>query len=128
MRLRGIILKVFGIHGQCARDRGDPEQISTLDLVQPPSARKEMQSFNSNVAALSTFISKATDECIHFFDALKKERGKFVWTVECGTTFQELMRYLKSLPVLSKPVGGVDFYLYLAVSLHALSAALVRDE
>lgn len=55
-----------------------PEQISALEIVQPPSTRKEMQSLNGKVAALSRFISKATNRYIHFFDALKKERGKFV--------------------------------------------------
>lgn len=60
----------------------NPEQISALELVQPPSTWKEMQSLNGKVAALSRFISKAIDRCIHFFDALKKERRKFVWTPE----------------------------------------------
>lgn len=87
-----------------------------------------MQSLNGKVTALSRFISKATDKCIHFFDALKKERGKFVWTPECRTAFQELIEHLKSLPILSKPVYGENLYLYLAVSPHALSAALVHDE
>lgn len=87
-----------------------------------------MQSLNGKVAALCRFISKATDRCVHFFDALKKEKGMFVWTPECGAAFQELMEHLKSLPVLSKPVCGEDLYLYLAVSPYALSAALVREE
>lgn len=42
--------------------------------------------------------------------------------------FQDLMKHLKSLSVLSKHVCGEDLYLYLAVSPYALSAALVRDE
>lgn len=106
----------------------NPENIKALELVQPPSTQKLMQSLNGKVASLSRFISKATDKCIHFFDALKKERGKFVWTPECGTAFQELMGHLKLLPVLLKPVCGEDLYLYLAMSPHALSAALVHDE
>lgn len=87
-----------------------------------------MQRLNGKVPTLSRFISKAMDKCIHFFDALKKEKGKFIWTPECGIAFLELMKHLKSLPVLSKPICGEDLYLYLSVSPHALSAALVRDE
>lgn len=117
----GLMVNIGGIEV-------NPEQISALELVQPPSTRREMQSLNGKVAALSRFISKAIDRCIHFFDALKKERGKFVCTPECGTAFQELMKHLKSLPVLSKPVCGKELYLYLAVSPYALNAALVRDE
>lgn len=106
----------------------NPEQISALELVQAPFTRKKMQSLNGKVAVLSRFISKATDKCIHFFDALKKERGKFVWTPECGIAFQELMRHFKASPVLSKLVCGEDLYLYLAMSPHALNVALVRNE
>lgn len=41
-----------------------------------------MQSLNGNVVALSRFISKARDKCVPFFDALRIEKGKFVWTEE----------------------------------------------
>ncbi|XP_058074906.1 uncharacterized protein LOC131223467 [Magnolia sinica] len=45
---------------------------------------------------------------------------KFLW-------FQELMQYLGSSPLLSKPEEGGPLLLYLAVSTSAVSSALVRE-
>ena len=85
-----------------------------------------MQSLNGKVAALSRFISKATDKCVPFFEALKKDKGKFEWTDECLKAFLNLIEHLQKPPVLSTPNEGEELYLYLAVSSHALSAAPVN--
>jgi len=45
-----------------------------LREVRAPRNKKELQSLNGKIAALSRLISKATDRCIPFFDALKKGR------------------------------------------------------
>lgn len=55
----------------------NPEQIKALQLVKSASTWKEMQSLHEKVAALSRFILKEKDKCIYFFDALKKDKGKF---------------------------------------------------
>jgi len=80
-------------------------QVHALKNIKMPSTRREMQSLNGKVAALCRFISKATDKCVPFLEAIKKEKGKFKWTNQ-----------------------GEDLYLYLAVSIHAISAALVKEE
>jgi len=66
--------------------------------------------------------------CVPFFEALRKDKGKFKWTDECLATFLNLMVHLQKPPLLSTPSHGKYLYLYLAVSTHALSAALVREE
>lgn len=55
-------------------------QILALREVRDPRANKELQSLNGKIAALSCFISKATDRCNPFFDALKKGKNDFKWT------------------------------------------------
>ena len=47
---------------------------------------------------------------------------------ECETTFQELKRYLSNPPFLSPSKEGEDLFLYLAVSVTAVSVALIREE
>ena len=47
---------------------------------------------------------------------------------ECETTFQELKHYLSNPPLLSLSKEGEDLFFYLAVSLTAVSAALIRKE
>ena len=72
----------------------NPEQIEALKSLKSPFTRKEMQSLNGKVVFLSRFISRATNKCIHFFGALKKEKGKFVWTTDYEAAFQELLEHL----------------------------------
>ena len=90
-----------------------------------PRTTKEMQSLTGIVAALNKFISKVTDKCLPFFKTMKKA---FAWTEECKTTFQELKHYLSNHPLLSLSKEGEDLLLYLAVSVTAASAALIRKE
>ena len=86
---------------------------------------KEVQSLTGRVAVLNRFVSKATNKCLPFFKTLKRA---FVWTEECETTFQELKRYLSNPLLLSSSKEGEDLFLYLAVSITAISAALIREE
>src|SRR5574338_128227 len=117
----GFIVHARGIEA-------NPEQVRALRDIKIPSTQKEMQSLNGKVAALSRFISKATYKCVPFFEALKKDKEKFEWTDECLTAFLNLIKHLQKPPVLLTPSEGEELYLYLAVSYHALSAALVRED
>ena len=91
--------------------------------MEPPRNIKEVQSLNGKIAALNRFVSRATDKCLPFFRMLKK----FIeWTVECQQVFENLKAYLSSPPLLSPSKPREKLFLYLAVSLTAVSAALVR--
>lgn len=117
----GFIMSARGIEA-------NPTQIAALKEVKAPRMKKGLQSLNGKVAALIRFISKATDKCVPFFDALKKGRKNFDWTPECQKAFDELIRHMKTPPILSKPDKGKDLFVYLAISSHALSAALTRED
>ena len=93
--------------------------------MKPPRNVKEVQSHNGKVAALNRFISRATEKCLPFFRTLKKS---FEWTDECQQAFEELKAYLSTPPLLSPSQPGEELFLYLAVSLAAVSAALIREE
>ena len=93
--------------------------------MEPPKNIKEVQSLTRRVAALNRFVSKATDKCLPFFKVLRKA---FEWTDECRKAFQDLKDYLTTAPLLSPSVQGEELYLYLAVSPHAVSSALIREE
>jgi hypothetical protein len=60
-----------------------------------------------------------------FFKILRKA---FVWNDECEVAFCHLKEYLASPPLQSSPEEGEILYLYLAVSLSAVSSVLVREE
>ena len=103
----------------------NPEKVRAILDMSSPKMVKEVQSLIGRVAALNRFVSKATDKCLPFFKKLKRA---LVWTEECKTAFQELKRYMSNPPLLSPSKEGEDLFLYLAVSVTAVSAALIRKE
>ena len=103
----------------------NPEKIKEILDMKPPQSIKEVQSLTERVTALNRFVSKATDKCLPFFKVLKKS---FEWTDECQKAFQDLKTYLVTPPLLSLSVMGEELFLYLAVTLHAVSSALIREE
>ena len=103
----------------------NPEKVRAILEMSLPRTTKEVQSLTGRVAALNRFVSKATDKCLPFFKTLKKA---FAWTEECETAFQELKHYLSNPPLLSPSKEGEDLFLYLAVSVTAISATLIREE
>ena len=102
----------------------NPDKIQAILDIKPLRNIKEIQSLTKRVAALNRFVSKATDKCLPFFKVLKKA---FEWTDECQKAFQDLKTYLITAHLLSPSVLG-ELYLYLAVTPHVVSSALVREE
>ena len=103
----------------------NPDKIQAILDMEPPKNIKEVQSLTGRVATLNRFVFKATDKRLPFFKILRKA---FEWTDECQKAFQDLKVYLTTTSLLSPSILGEDLYLYLAVSPHAVSSALVREE
>ena len=103
----------------------NPDKIQAILNMEPPKNIKEVQSLTGLVTALNKFVSKVTDKCLPFFKVLRKA---FEWTDKCQKVFQDLKDYLTTAPLLSPSMQGKELYLYLAVSPHAVSSALIREE
>ena len=103
----------------------NPDKIRAILDMKPPQNVKEVQSLTGRVAALNRFVSKATDKCLPFFRVLRKV---FEWTDDCQRAFENLKAYLTTAPLLSPSVSGEELYLYLVVTLHAISSALIREK
>ena len=65
-----------------------------LDMP-PPSSIKEVQRLTGRIAALSRFVSRASDKCQPFFQVLKKA---FQWDTKYEEAFSALKTYLSSPP------------------------------
>ena len=50
----------------------NPDKIKAVLDMPPPSSIKEVQHLTGRIAALSQFVSKASDKCQPFFQVLKK--------------------------------------------------------
>ncbi|XP_058215685.1 uncharacterized protein LOC131326817 [Rhododendron vialii] len=107
----------------------DPNQISAIQQLKPPSTPRAIQKLTGMAAALNRFISRSSDKCHVFFQTLKKQsRRSFKWTEDCDAALTKLKSYLCSAHLLVKPVAFETLHLYLAVFPHAVSSALVRRE
>ena len=62
------------------------------------------------------------------FAIFKVLKQAFEWMDECQKAFQDLKAYLTTAPLLSSFIPSEELYLYLAVSPHAVSSALIREE
>ena len=67
----------------------NPEKIQAIVQMRFPCNLKEIQSLTGRLAALSRFISKATNKCQAFFQVIRKGK-KIEWTLECEEAFQNL--------------------------------------
>ena len=102
----------------------NPDKIKALLDMPSPSGIKEVQRLTGRIAALSRFVSRASDKFQPFFQVLKKA---FQWDEKCEETFMALKIYLSSPPILVSPIEGELLTLYLAVSDFSTSAVLIRD-
>ena len=103
----------------------NPDKIKALLDMPSPTGIIEVQRLTGKIAALSRFVSRASDKCQPFFQVLKKA---FQWDEKCEEAFVALKTYLSSPPILVSPTEGELLTLYLAVSDFSTSAVLVRDK
>ena len=103
----------------------NPNKIQAILSMEAPKNVKEVQSLIGWVAALNRFVLNATDKCLPFFKVLRKV---FEWMDECQWALEELKAYLTTDLLLSLSKPSEELYLYLVVSPHVVSLALVREE
>ena len=116
--------------GYIVHERGievNPEKITTLLEMKSPRNIKEVQKLTGCIAALSRFSSRSTDRSVNFFNALRGSK-EFEWTEQCNKDFESLKEHLAWPPTLRKVEDGEPLDIYLAVSEHAVSSALIKSE
>ena len=116
--------KFLGFIANSQGIEANPDKIKVMLDMLPPSNIKDIQRLTGRIAALSRFVSKASDKCQSFFQVLKKA---FQWDAHCQEAFMALKTYLSSPPVLVSPSKGELLTLYLAISDFSTSATLVRE-
>ena len=90
-----------------------------------PSGIMEVQRLIGRIAALSRFVSRASDKCQPFFQVLKKA---FQWDTNYEEAFSALKTYLSSPSILVSPIEGELLTLYLVVSDFSTNVVLVKDK
>ena len=124
MCLRSLRRKFLGFIVNNRGIEANPNKIKVVLDMLPPSNIKDIQCLTRRIAALSRFVSKASDKCKPFFQVLKKA---FQWDAHCEEAFTALNIYLSSPPVLVSPSEGELRTLYLVVLNFSTSASLVKE-
>ncbi|KAM2661593.1 hypothetical protein EV2_023882 [Malus domestica] len=117
----GFIINQRGIEA-------NPEKFKAILKMKELVTSKDIKSLTGKVAALTRFISKATNRCALFFKALKGSKKYITWTDECAEAFKNLKDYMSKAPLLSKPEVGDTLVIYLSVSASTVSFVLIRKD
>jgi hypothetical protein len=104
----------------------NPEKISAITNMKGPTCIKDVQKLTGCMAAQNRFISKLGERGLPFFKLLKHQE-KFVWTPEADQALAQLKDFLSKPPVLTAPWKKEQLLLYLAVTTHVVSSAIVVE-
>ena len=102
----------------------NPDQVKTINNLQPPRNTKEVQRLTGLMAALNRFISRSANRCRPFFLLMNKWKD-FEWTEECAQAFQQLKDYLSHPPIMSSLETDEVLFAYIDVAPHAVSLVLI---
>ncbi|XP_071707177.1 uncharacterized protein [Rutidosis leptorrhynchoides] len=109
--------------------QANPKKIAAIENMTAPKTVKEVQSLTRKLTALTRFLSKAAERQLPFFKTLKGclKQKRFVWTSEAETVFQEMKKFLKTLPTLTAPIDDEILYLYISVANEAFGSVLIAE-
>ena len=116
----------FIIHGSGIEI--DPAKIETIQKVQAPSCKKDMQKFLGKVNYLRRFITNLSGKVDAFTQILRlKNDDEFTWGAKQQEAFDRIKTCLSKPPVLRKPSRGLPFRLYIAAEEKVIGAALTQE-
>jgi hypothetical protein len=118
-KLLGFIVSNRGI-------KANPMKIMAITDMEAPATIKDVQKLTGCMAALNRFISQLGERGLPFFKLLKCQ-DKFQWTEEAERALQDMKHHLQSPPVLTAPLLGEDLLLYIAVTTHVISSAIIVE-
>jgi hypothetical protein len=96
----------------------DPTKIESINKLQPPQCKNDMQKFLEKLNYLRRFISNLSGKIsafslIHRF----KNEAEFTWEADQECAFEDIKQYLSSPSVMKAPMAGIPFWLYIAARM-----------
>ena len=116
----GFVVTSTGIHL-------DPEKVQAIQEMQPPRNLKELRGLQGRLAYIRRFISNLSGRC-QPFGKLMKKGVSFIWDDACQQAFEEIKQYLTQPLVLTAPVSGKPFLVYVRAMNHSLGALLAQND
>jgi ribonuclease HI len=117
--LLGFIVSERGIEA-------NPEKVAAITNMGPIKDLKGVQRVMGCLAALSRFISRLGEKGLPLYRLLRKAEC-FTWTPEAEEALRNLKALLTNAPILVPPTAGEALLIYVAVTTHVVSAAVVVE-
>jgi hypothetical protein len=103
----------------------DPKKIESINKVQPPQCKSDMQKILGKLNYLRRFISNLSGKLSAFAPILRlKNEPEFTWGANQQHTFEDIKRYLSSPQVMKAPMTGIPFRLYITAEDAVTGAVL----
>jgi hypothetical protein len=88
----------------------DPTKIESINKVQPPQCKNDMQKFLGKLNYLRQFSFSLSGKISVFAPILRlKNEAKFTWGVDQQRPFDDIKKYLSSPPVMKAPMVEILF-------------------
>jgi hypothetical protein len=93
----------------------DPKKIESINKVQQPQSKNDMQKFLVKLNYLRLFIFNLLRKISAFAPIVGlKNKAEFTWEADQQHAFDDMKKYLSSPPVMKAPMVGIPFRLYIA--------------
>nr|ABA97388.2 retrotransposon protein, putative, Ty3-gypsy subclass, expressed [Oryza sativa Japonica Group] len=106
--------------------QANPEKVTAILNMKPPSTQKDVQKLTGCMAALSRFVSRLGERGMPFFKLLKKT-DNFQWGPEAQKAFEDFKKLLTEPPVLASPHPQEPLLLYVSATSQVVSTVLVVE-
>lgn len=103
----------------------DPDKVSAINELPPPTSPTEVRSFLGMCSFLRKFICCFSALAAPLHDLTKKDH-KFIWTTQCNNAFQGLKDALQKHPVLILPDFKKPFVLVTDASTIGIGSCLMQ--
>jgi hypothetical protein len=105
----------------------DPTKIESINKVQLPQCKNDMQKFMEKVNYLRRFISNLSEKISAFAPIVRlKKEAKFMWGANQQRSIEDIKRYLFLPPVMKASMAGILFCLYIAAEDAVIGAVLMQ--
>jgi hypothetical protein len=103
----------------------DPSRVATIQKIDNPRNKKEVQSFLGRVNFLRRFIPNFV-ETVKFITHMLRKDNQVKWTVEAKGSFDDIKRALTEAPVLVSPDYSKYFMIFSFASEHTIAGVLLQ--
>ena len=98
----------------------DPKRVESIDTINIPRNKKEIQSFLGKINFLKRFIPNFAESVKLITDMIKKD-SEVKWTTEAKASFERIKKAIGEAPMLANPNYMKEFLISSFASEHTIA-------